>query len=131
VYLTAQQKFLDNICAGNGAGNPAIAPGECQPSAWTAGFQLKDLGSVPKMVKAAGGDIWSPYFGDLDAAKRAEAKALGLVVIPWTVNDPAQIARMLDLGVDGIISDRPDRVREEMKRRALPLPPSYEVEPKT
>jgi glycerophosphoryl diester phosphodiesterase len=30
----------------------------------------------------------------------------------WTVNDPAQIRRMLDLGVDGIISDRPDLVRE-------------------
>ena len=128
VYLTAQQKFLDNICAGAGSGSPAIAPADCQPSPWTAGFQLKDLGSVPKMVKTAGGDIWSPYFGDLDAVKRAEAKALGLAVVPWTVNDPAQIARMLDLGVDGIISDRPDRVRDEMKRRGMALPPAYAVE---
>jgi glycerophosphoryl diester phosphodiesterase len=129
VHLTAQQKFLDNICTGPNAGNPAVAPADCGPSAWTAEFQLKDLGSVPKMVKAAGGDIWSPYFGDLDAAKRAEAKALGLVVVPWTVNDPAQIERMLDLGVDGIISDRPDRVREAMKSRGMPLPASYPVTP--
>jgi glycerophosphoryl diester phosphodiesterase len=33
------------------------------------------------------------------------------------VNEPAQIAAMLELGVDGIISDRPDVVREEMKKR--------------
>lgn len=130
VYLTAQQRFLDNICTGPGSGNPAIAPADCQPSAWTAGFQLRELGSVPKMVKAAGGNIWSPFHGDLDAAKRAEAKALGLLVIPWTVNDPAQIAKMMDLAVDGIISDRPDRVREEMRRRAMPLPPSFEVSPR-
>ena len=127
VYLTAQQKFLDNICSGAGAGTPAIAPEDCQPSPWTAGFQLKEHGSVPRMVKAAGGNIWSPYYGDLDAGKRAEAKALGLVVIPWTVNDPVQIERMLDLAVDGIISDRPDRVREAMKRRGMALPPAYQV----
>lgn len=129
VYLTAQRRFLDNICTGPGAGNPAIAPADCQPSAWTAGFQLREHGSVPKMVKAAGGNIWSPFHGDLDAAKRAEARALGLLVIPWTVNNPAQIAQMLDLAVDGIISDRPDRVREEMRRRAMQLPPSFEVSP--
>jgi glycerophosphoryl diester phosphodiesterase len=81
------------------------------------------------MVKAAGGDIWSPYFGDLDEAQRKEAKSLGLRVIPWTVNDPAPIAKMLDLEVDGIISDRPDRVREEMRRRGMPLPASV-LEPR-
>src|SRR5258706_6519479 len=129
VYLTVQQRF-DNICTGPGAGTPAIAPADCQPSAWTAGFQLREHGSVPRMVKAAGGSIWSPFHGDLDAAKRAEAKALGLLVIPWTVNDRAQIAKMMDLAVDGIISDRPDRVREEMRRRAMPLPPSFEVSPR-
>ena len=122
VYLTIQRPSLDNICAPPGAAKPNIAPADCPPSAWTAGFHLKDHGSVAKMVKAAGGHTWSPYFGDFDAAKRKEAKDLGLVVVPWTVNDQAQIARILDLGVDGIISDRPDRVREEMQKRGMPLP---------
>jgi glycerophosphoryl diester phosphodiesterase len=131
VYLTAQNRFLDNICTGAGAAKNTTAPADCGESAWTAGFQLKDLGSIPKMVKAAGGTIWSPNFNDLDRAKRDEAKALGLLVIPWTVNDPAQISRVLDLDVDGIISDRPDRVREEMKKRGMPLPASYEVKPNT
>lgn len=126
VYLTVQRR-LDNICSGSAAGNPGTAPAACEPSPWTAGFQLRDHGSVPKMVKAAGGKIWSPYFGDLDRERLGEAKSLGLAVIPWTVNEPADIARMLDLEVDGIISDRPDRVRAEMKRRGMPLPPARAV----
>jgi glycerophosphoryl diester phosphodiesterase len=47
----------------------------------------------------------------------AEAHALGLAVIPWTVNEPAMIARLIDMGVDGIISDRPDLVQEAWARR--------------
>ena len=118
VYLSAQQPFLDNI----GAGKP-------EGSAWTNGIQFKDHGSVAKMVKAAGGRIWSVFHGDLDAAKVKEAQSLGLQVLAWTVNSPAEIARALDLGVDGVVSDRPDRVREEMQRRGLALPLASPVQP--
>ena len=117
VYLTAQARFLDNICTGPKAGTPAIAPTECGESPWTAGFHLRDYGSVPKLVKAAGGRIWSPNYQTLDADTLKEAKALGLRVVVWTVNDPTQIERMIKLGVDGIISDRPDRVLEAMKAK--------------
>ena len=79
-------------------------------------------GSVPTMIKAAGGRIWSSFHLDLDAAKVKEAQGLGLSVLAWTVNEPAHIARAMDLGVDGIVSDRPDLVRAEMQRRGLPLP---------
>lgn len=122
VYLSIRRPSLDNICAGPAQGKVAAPPADCEPSAWTAGLQLREQGSLPKMVKAAGGNTWAPYFGDLDGAQRREAKALGLSVVPWTVNDPAAIARMLDMEVDGIISDRPDRVRDEMRRRGMPLP---------
>jgi glycerophosphoryl diester phosphodiesterase len=127
VYLTAQQRFMDNVCTGPAAGTPTITASDCQPSAWTAGFQLRDHGSVPKLVKAAGGKIWSPYFNDVDAQKVKEAHDLGLKVVVWTVNEPAQIAKMLELGVDGLISDRPDVAREEMKKRDMRLPPSTPV----
>jgi glycerophosphoryl diester phosphodiesterase len=72
--------------------------------------------AIPRMVHDAGGAIWSPNFQDLDDAALAAARAKGLRVVPWTVNEPADIRRMLELKVDGIISDYPDRVREALER---------------
>lgn len=89
---------------------------------WTGGLVRDDFDSLPAMVQAAGCAVWSPYFGDLDGAALARAHALGLRVIVWTVNEPAAIEQMLALGVDGLISDRPDRVREAMARRGMALP---------
>jgi glycerophosphoryl diester phosphodiesterase len=86
-------------------------------------------GSQPKAVRAAGGRIWSPSYTELDSAALIEARALGLKVVPWTVNDPGFIARFLDLGVDGIVTDYPERVRAELARRGMPLPAPTPVEP--
>ena len=109
VYLSAQQKFFDNINAG-----------DWQGSAWTAGLNAREFGdSVARMVNAAGGAAWSPYFRDIDQAKVREAQALGLHVIVWTVNETADIERMLNWKVDGIISDYPDRVRTILAARNL------------
>ena len=71
------------------------------------------------MVKAAGGSQWSAFHGDLDAAKVKEAQALGLKVLAWTVNDPAQMARVLDYGIDGLITDRPDLARKLLEERGI------------
>jgi glycerophosphoryl diester phosphodiesterase len=106
-YLSLQRRF-DNI----GAERP-------EGSNWTAGFQYREHGSVPKMVKAAGGSQWSAFHGDLDAAKVKEAQALGLKVLAWTVNDPAQMARVLDYGIDGLITDRPDLARKLLETRGI------------
>ncbi len=73
----------------------------------------------PEAVHAAGGRTWSPDFTTLTAHKLDRARRLGLKVVPWTVNEPADIRRMLDLRVDGIISDYPDRVRVAIARRPL------------
>jgi glycerophosphoryl diester phosphodiesterase len=107
-YLSAQRPNFDTISDG----------------AWTAGFDLKTHGSVPKMVKAAGGAIWSPHFNDLTPALVAEAHQLGLEVVPWTVNSPADMARLIEWGVDGLITDYPDRARQVMQDRKMPLPSS-------
>ena len=89
------------------------------PSPWLAGFNPeRHGGSVPKTVKAANGKIWAPNQTYLTPALLAEAHSLGMVVIPWTVNDPSVMNKLLDMGVDGIISDRPDLVQiEQLKRK--------------
>ncbi len=89
-----------------------------KPSPWLAGFAPESYGgSVPKAVSAAGGKIWAPNQTFLTPAMLAEAHSLGLVVIPWTVNDPRMMSKLLDMGVDGIISDRPDLVQAELRKR--------------
>jgi len=86
-------------------------------------------GSQPQAVHAAGGRIWSPHYEELDTAALIEARGLELKVVPWTVNEPGFIERFLDLGVDGIITDYPERVRAELARRGMPLPAPTPVEP--
>lgn len=109
--LTSEQSWLDNI--GRDAGSA---------SAWT-GMNVNDFGgAVPRMVKASGCTIWSPYFGEVNRAAVDEAHRLGLQVIVWTVNAAEQMRSLIDLGVDGIITDYPDRLRAVMRERNMPLP---------
>ncbi|MGZ5158548.1 MAG: glycerophosphodiester phosphodiesterase family protein, partial [Caldimonas sp.] len=75
------------------------------------------------MVKAAGGTIWSPNFNSIDEAAVRRAHEVGLQIIPWTVNEPADMNRLIDWGVDGLISDYPDRLRAVMRGRGLAVPP--------
>jgi glycerophosphoryl diester phosphodiesterase len=108
VYITAQLAVLDNLAINSG-----------QPSEWTAGFQYAKYGSVPKMIKAAGGTHWSSFWRELDAQKVREAQELGLKVIAWTVNDRQTMGQMLDLGVDGLVTDRPDIAVTLLKERGI------------
>ena len=100
------------------------APGNdnTRDGSWTAGLKFEEHGSAPKVAKAAGCAAWSPNQGALTEELVKQAQSLGLKVVPWTVNDPAVIDRFVGWGVDGIISDYPDRVREVMARRGMPLP---------
>ena len=108
VYLTIQQRGFDNIGAQRSEDSP-----------WTAGLRYREHGSVPKMIKAAGGKFWSVHFADIDAALVKEAQALGLKVLVWTVNDAPTMQRMLDLGIDGLITDRPDIAATVLRERRI------------
>jgi glycerophosphoryl diester phosphodiesterase len=76
---------------------------------WWDGVTPAEFGnSVPASVAAQGGQIWAPEFDTVSRAVVAEAHGFGLSVIPWTVNRRAALRRMIDRGVDGVITDRPD-----------------------
>lgn len=55
--------------------------------------------------------IYSPWFKRVDRDLMQLAASRGMAVIPWTVNDPADLRAMLELGVHGLITDYPDRIR--------------------
>lgn len=118
VCLTTQQGKDDNIRAE-----------ESGPSPWLGGLDIHDFdGSVPRLVKAAGAAVWSPDHADLTAAALAESHTLGLLVIPWTANHPADMARLIDLGADGLISDRPDLLRRVLLEKGRRVPPATPVD---
>ena len=113
--LTEQQGSDDTVQLG--------AP---QPSPWLGGLDPQDFGrSVPRLVQATGADTWGPDYLDLDAARVAEAHVLGLRVVPWTVNEPQDLERLLEIKVDGMVSDRPDLMRALLKRKGMTVPPRY------
>jgi glycerophosphoryl diester phosphodiesterase len=90
-------------------------------------------GSTARAIAAAAteGDrvawapLWAPDYAGLRAGQVAEARALGLLVTPWTVNDPADMARLIGWGVTGLCTDRPDLAREVMQAAGLDLPPQH------
>lgn len=64
---------------------------------------LKELGFVP--------DIYSPNYHLLGKEKIARLHKMGMKVIPWTVNNPKVMRRLINNGVDGLITDYPDRAK--------------------
>jgi glycerophosphoryl diester phosphodiesterase len=77
---------------------------------------------IPAAARAAGATTLSPEHVMVDEALMAQAAAAGLDVAVWTVNEAALAERMLDLGVAGIVTDYPDRMREVWRARGLELP---------
>ncbi|CAN5204198.1 glycerophosphodiester phosphodiesterase family protein [soil metagenome] len=72
---------------------------------------LKDLGFIPS--------IYSPDYKLLDKQEVKHCHELKMRVIPWTVNDPAEMIALKGMGVDGFITDYPDRARKIRMTLAL------------
>jgi len=104
-------------------GEDTVRIGSPHPSPWLGGLDPRDFGdSVVRLVQASGAGTWGPDYLDLDARRITEAQALGLRVVPWTVNTKADMERLVSLGVDGITTDRPDVLREVLAERGLAVP---------
>lgn len=111
-------------------------------SPWLGGLDIDDFGGDPlKAVKSFGAAAISPVDGFPQGGKITDpafrpyftattvkaAHKAGLKVIPWTVDDPATIKWFIDQGVDGIISDYPDRVRDVVRSEGFRLPQAYDA----
>ncbi len=130
VALTNGQQFLQ-------AGLPGASP-------WLGGLDVDDFGgSFVEAAASFGADAVSPVHGDPQGGRVTDpgyrpfttpelvraAHDRGMDVVVWTVDDEATMRSLLDAGVDGIITDRPDRLRAVLAERGLRLPRAYPARP--
>ncbi len=113
-----------------------VGPQLCTAMVPVAITALRAASFTPGAVPAAWPSPWRPRAGTaqvplsqgririIDPRFIATAHRFGLAVHVWTVNDAATMERVLDLGVDGIMTDQPTLLRGVLERRGLwrPLP---------
>lgn len=117
-----------------------LQPGQPGASPWLGGIDIDNFGG--DLVTAAhsfGANAISPVHGFPQDGKVTdpnyqpyvtkdmvqEAHKYGIKVIPWTVDDEPTMEKLMDDGVDGIITDYPNRLRGVMEQRGLNLPKRY------
>ncbi|ORW36438.1 glycerophosphodiester phosphodiesterase [Mycobacterium paraense] len=98
------------------------APG----SPWLAGVDAAAVGDPMIGARLVGADLVSPDYGLVTGKAYVDrAHALGLKVIPWTVDDAGAMRKQIGYGVDGIITDFPTLLRGVLADLGMPLPPAY------
>jgi glycerophosphoryl diester phosphodiesterase len=126
--LSAVQRLMPQLATAaltdQQPGEDTVRIGSPRPSPWLGGLDAARFdGSITRLVKATGAGTWGPDYLDLDAQLVEQAHALGLRVVPWTVNEPADMERLLAFNVDGMITDRPDVLRALLEHRGMAVPP--------
>ncbi|WP_230596979.1 glycerophosphodiester phosphodiesterase family protein [Rhodococcoides fascians] len=111
--------------------------GQDGASPWLGGIDIDDFGGdAIAAIDSFGASAYSPVQGTPQNGKVGDpdfelyvtqdmvnsAHERGIRVIPWTVDDPDTMRALMDLGVDGLITDYPDRLRAVMSERGLSLP---------
>lgn len=117
--------------------------GQPGASPWLGGIDIDDFGGDPiAAIRSFGASAFSPVHGFpqngkvtdpgyepyVTRAMVAHAHANGIKVIPWTVDDPPTMDKLIDDGVDGLITDYPDRLREVLAARGFRLPARHTVD---
>jgi glycerophosphoryl diester phosphodiesterase len=91
-----------------------ISPGAAR--CWFSTDKLTgDVRPVLNAIKAAGGEGWFPNHRELTVGRAQEARALGLELAAWTVNETLEIRRLVSLDVNAICTDRPDMMKSLLR----------------
>jgi glycerophosphoryl diester phosphodiesterase len=113
--IVAARLMLPEIDCVALAESATVAPG----TRWLAGL---DPGDLTAAARAAGATVLSPSDRLTTPELIEKAHGLGLQVVPWTLNEPTAMARCIDWGIDGFVTDYPDRARGVLESYDLPLP---------
>lgn len=81
-------------------------------SPWLDFTPLHSEVELPKLIKALGGSAWHPNYKDVNKEVIEISRNEGLPVNVWTVNKEQDMLRMIDYGVDGIMTDYPLKLKE-------------------
>ena len=89
-------------------------------SPWMAkNYSLDELFLLPNIIKSLEGHVWSAFYRDVTKQNVELAHKHGLATCVWTVNREQDIIRMIEYGVDGIITDYPKKVQEICKSKNI------------
>jgi glycerophosphoryl diester phosphodiesterase len=94
-----------------------VAPETWVPgSPWTGSVVVGETQDLCDGAVAVGARVVSPAHELVDEGLVERAHALGLAVLPWTVNDPGRMVELVRAGVDGLVTDYPDRAAAVLSR---------------
>ena len=97
--------------------------GRNMPSPWMGGVNIRDYGdNVVRAAHSISADVISPYHEEVTPKVVQEAHQLGMRIVPFTVNDPDRMRELVQMGVDGIITDRPATLRSVCKELGVQVP---------
>ena len=88
-------------------------------SPWIDHIPLTIVYDLPKIIKELGGSAWHPYYKDINKKAVKDAHDNNLPVNVWTVNDEDDMLKMIEYGVDGIMTDYPLRLKNLCERKNI------------
>ena len=100
-----------------------------EASPWLGGLNIHDYNDDPvELAHALEIDVVSPYYTEITSEQVAKAHEYGMTVIPWTINSVDALKQVLQLGVDGAITDKPWELREYLLSEGYALPDTQTVD---
>ncbi len=93
-----------------------------EPSPWLSGINIHDFNDDPiEALHYLKIDSASPYYKELTKEQVIKAHKYNMKVVPWTVNDKEDILKLYDMGVDGIITDKPWILKEVLEEKGYKM----------